>query len=88
VEIPAGECLIVPYNDYVIRNVFLASRHFSVGPFFVLIVMVLIGNAILRGFHPKLALSPQELVTIWCICHVTARYRSTTSHMATEICRN
>ena len=32
----AGECLIAPYNDYVIRNVFLAGGHFPVGPFFVL----------------------------------------------------
>ena len=47
-----------------------------------------VSERLLRGFHPKLALSPQELVTIWCICHVTARYRCTTSHMATEICRN
>ena len=31
----ALECLIAPYNDYVIRNVFLAGGHFPVGPFFV-----------------------------------------------------
>ena len=28
------ECLIAPYNDYVIRNIFLAGGHFPVGPFF------------------------------------------------------
>lgn len=35
----AGECMIAPYNDYVIRNVFLAGGHFPVGPFFVLTIL-------------------------------------------------
>ena len=28
------ECLIAPYNDYVIRNTFLAGGHFPLAPFF------------------------------------------------------
>ncbi len=63
----ALECLIAPYNDYVIRNIFLAGGHFPVGPFFVLILLVLGVNGILREMHPKSALSAPELVTIWCI---------------------
>ena len=45
----AGECLIAPYNDYVIRSVFLAGGHFPVGPFFVLTVLVLMGNRLLSA---------------------------------------
>ena len=59
----AFECMIAPYNDYVIRNVFLAGGHFPVAPFFVLTVLVLIGNRILSGVSPKLALSVRELST-------------------------
>ena len=68
----AAECLIAPYNDFVIRNVFLAGGHFPVGPFFLLTVLVLIGNRISSAIHPKLALSPRELVTIWCIMAAAA----------------
>ena len=35
------ECLIAPYNDYVIRNIFLAGGHFPVGPFFIITVLSL-----------------------------------------------
>ena len=72
-----GECLIAPYNDYVIRNVFLAGGHFPVGPFFILTILVLIVNVTLRRINPKLALSSQELVTIWCIMLAPAGIPST-----------
>ena len=71
------ECLIAPYSDYVIRNVFLAGGHFPVGPFFVLTVLVLLVNTILRGINPKFALSTQELVTVWCIMIAAAGIPST-----------
>ena len=61
------ECLIAPYNDYVIRNTFLAGGHFPLAPFFVLTVLALVVNSVLRFLHPKLALSSQELVVIWCL---------------------
>ena len=61
------ECLIAPYNDFVIRNTFLAGGHFPLAPFFVLTVLALVVNSVLRSLHPKLALSAQELVVIWCI---------------------
>ena len=73
----AGECLIAPYNDYVIRSVFLAGGHFPVGPFFVLTILVLIGNRLLTAVSPKLALSAAELVTIWCIMAAAAGIPST-----------
>ena len=73
----AGECLIAPYNDYVIRNVFLAGGHFPVGPFFVLTILVLIGNRILSAVSPKLTLSAGELVTIWCIMAAASGIPST-----------
>ena len=63
----ALECLIAPYNDYVIRNIFLAGGHFPVGPFFVITVLILLVNVLVRKIHPRSALKPQEIVTIWCI---------------------
>jgi len=73
----AGECLIAPYNDYVIRSVFLSGGHFPVGPFFVLTILVLIGNHLLTAVSPKLALSAAELVTIWCIMAAASGIPST-----------
>ena len=73
----AGECLIAPYNDYVIRSVFLAGGHFPVGPFFVLTILVLIGNRLLTAVSPKLAFSAAELVTIWCIMAAASGIPST-----------
>ena len=61
------ECLLAPYNDYVIRNIFLAGGHFPVGPFFVLTIFVLGVNVVLKHVHPSSAFSPGELITIWCI---------------------
>ena len=61
------ECLLAPYNDYVIRNIFLAGGHFPVAPFFVLTIFVLGINVLLKRFYPGSAFSPGELVTIWCI---------------------
>ena len=63
----ATECLLAPYNDYVIRNIFLAGGHFPVAPFFVLTIFVLGINVLLKRFYPAAAFSPGELVTIWCI---------------------
>ncbi len=72
-----AECLIAPYNDYVIRNVFLAGGHFPVGPFFTLTFLILIANVILRKINPKYGLSPQELIAIWCIMIAAAGIPST-----------
>lgn len=60
----ALECLIAPYNDYVIRNIFLAGGHFPVGPFFVITVLILLVNVVIRKIAPRSALQPKEIVTI------------------------
>ena len=73
----AAECLVAPYNDYVIRNVFLAGGHFPVGPFFILLILVLGVNTILKQTSPRRALSSQELVTVWCIMIAAAGIPST-----------
>jgi len=73
----ALECLIAPYNDYVIRNIFLAGGHFPVGPFFVITVLILLVNVLVRKIHPGSALKPQEIVTIWCIMIVAVGIPST-----------
>ena len=66
-SLAVAECLIAPYNDYVIRNTFLAGGHFPLAPFFVLTILTLIVNSSLRLLSPKLALSSRELIVIWCI---------------------
>ena len=63
----AAACLIAPYNDYVVMGVFSSGGHFPVLPFFVLTLLILIVNVILKNINPKLILSPQELITIWCM---------------------
>ena len=73
----ALECLIAPYNDYVIRNIFLAGGHFPVGPFFVVTVLVLLVNTIVRKLNPSSALKPSEIVIIWCIMIVAVGIPST-----------
>lgn len=73
----ALECLIAPYNDYVIRNIFLAGGHFPVGPFFVITVLILLVNVLVRKIDPRSALKPQEIVTIWCIMIVAVGIPST-----------
>jgi hypothetical protein len=73
----ALECLVAPYNDYVIRNVFLAGGHFPVGPFFVLTILILCINVALKRINPKYALSAQELITVWCIMLAPAGIPST-----------
>ena len=73
----ALECLIAPYNDFVIRNVFLAGGHFPVGPFFVLAILIMIGNSILKKIHPSTVLTTSELVTIWCIMAAASGIPST-----------
>ena len=52
------ECLLAPYNDYVIRNIFLAGGHFPVAPFFILTIFVLAINGILKQLHPTSAFTP------------------------------
>ena len=47
------------------------------GPFFVLTILVLIGNRLLTAVSPKLALSAAELVTIWCIMAAASGIPST-----------
>ena len=71
------ECLIAPYNDYVIRNIFLAGGHFPVGPFFIITVLILFVNVMVRTIRPGSALRPQEIVTIWCIMIVAVGIPST-----------
>ena len=53
------ECLLAPYNDYVIRNTFLAGGHFPLGPFFVLSVLALLVNSALMHLNPKISFSSQ-----------------------------
>ena len=71
------ECLIAPYNDYVIGNIFLAGGHFPVGPFFVITALILFFNVIIRKIYPSGALRQSEVITIWCIMIVAVGIPST-----------
>ncbi len=65
-------CLITPYNDFYIRGTFVAGNHFPIGSFFLYIVIVLIGFIALGRWKPRWALSPVELITIWCMMIVAS----------------
>ena len=68
----ALQALIAPYNDYVIRGVFSSGGHFPVFPFFAMAILILMLNVVLRVIQPSLGLSPQELITIWCLMAVAS----------------
>lgn len=65
-------CGVTPYNDFKIGATYLAGNHLPIASFFVLLLLVLGPNALLRRLRPTLALAPGELLTIWAMCAVSS----------------
>jgi len=63
---------ITPYNDYYVHNNFFAGNHLPIGSIFILIVLVLGVNVVIRAINPRKALSPVELITIWIMIAVAS----------------
>ena len=70
-------CFIVPYNDFFIEGTFLAGNHFPIGSMFMLILIMISINPLLKAVEsrfqprPSWAFSQVELVTIWCMMLVS-----------------
>jgi len=65
-------CGVTPYNDFKIGATYLAGNHLPIASFFVLLLIILGPNAVLRRIRPTLALQPGELLTIWAMCAVSS----------------
>lgn len=63
---------ITPYNDYYIQGQEISPNHFPLGSIFVLIILTLVINIILRKTMPKAALTEGELITIWIMMVVSS----------------
>ncbi len=65
-------CGLTPYNDYKIAATYIAGNHLPIGSFFLLALLILGGNTVLRRLRPSAALRPGELVTIWAMTVVSS----------------
>lgn len=59
--------LVIPYNDAFLLNTYIAGNHFPVGAVFVLVILTLGVNSLLRWWAPRVAFSKQELLVVWCL---------------------
>lgn len=63
----AGLAWLTPYNDYLIGATLVAGNYLPIGGFFVLTLLIVVVNGILRSVRPKAAVRPSELIVIWCM---------------------
>ena len=68
----AGLSLITLYNDSAILNTGLGNNHFPVGAFFLLVLLTLGVNTLLRLMRRVRALGQGELMLIWCMMIVAS----------------
>ena len=67
-----GLCLLVPVNDYRIGNTFLTGNHFPVGVFFMLFVLTIVVNGVLKLIRRSWMLTQAELMLVWCMMIVAS----------------
>lgn len=65
-------CAITPYNDYKVGATFLAGNQFPLGAFFVLFVLAVLVNPVLRRLTPAKAFARGELLTVWILIVVAS----------------
>ncbi|MBI2298551.1 MAG: hypothetical protein HYU66_06285 [Armatimonadetes bacterium] len=65
-------CGLTPYNDFRIAATYIAGNHMPIGSFFLLALLVLGVNVVLRAVRPGWALQPGELLTIWAMTAVSS----------------
>ena len=56
-----------PYNDYAIGATLMAGNYLPIGGFFLVVLLIVAVNGLLRLFRSKRALRPAELIAIWCM---------------------
>ncbi|MDA0841368.1 MAG: hypothetical protein O3B01_16695 [Planctomycetota bacterium] len=57
----------VPRNDYYLRGTFLIGNHLPLGAVFLLTLLVMVINPLLRRVHEKLVFNRKESLLLWCI---------------------
>ena len=64
-------CLITPYNDIGLANTYMTGFHFPVGAFFLLVLLTIIGNLVLKMIRRAWAFRRAELMLVWCMLIVS-----------------
>ena len=65
-------CLIAPYNDYGLGNTYMTGFHFPVGAFFLLVLLTIVGNLIIKLIRRAWAFGRSELMLVWCMMIVAS----------------
>lgn len=68
----AGVCFLAPYNDWGMGNTYITGFHFPTGPFFLLVLLTVVGNLMVKLFRKAWALSQSELMLVWCMLIVAS----------------
>ena len=63
---------VTPYNDYYLQGTDISGSHFPLGAMFVLVVLTLGINPVLKKITPKAELNPGELMTVWVMLIATS----------------
>ena len=59
------QCLVTPYNDFLIGSTYLAGNHLPIAVVFSLTVLILVVNVLLKQIKSGMQLSAAELTIIW-----------------------
>ncbi len=62
---------ITPYNDIVVGGTYITGNHYPAGAFFILLVLVVVGNVVVKWVRRTWALRHAELMLIWCMMIVS-----------------
>jgi len=57
----------IPYNDYYLAGTFITGNHLPLGCVFILTVLVLVVNTVLKSLRNGWQLRPSELIVVWCM---------------------
>ena len=66
------QSIIAPYNNYYIRGSSLSGNHFPVTSVFILTVLCLVVNVIIKKVKPGRELSAKELATVWIMTAIAS----------------
>ena len=59
------QCLVTPYNDFLVGSTYLAGNHLPIAVVFSLTVLILVVNVLLKRIKSGMQLSAAELTIIW-----------------------
>jgi len=62
---------ITPYNDFDVGNTYFTGYHFPAGVFFLLLLLTLVVNVLIKLLRRAWAFRQSELMLIWCMMLVS-----------------